>query len=138
MQILIYDDKGMRVHKVSDYAPNPVNYAELDITKLDDMERKIAFIPDMEYTAVIQTKEVIAELDPTTMKRIAEYNLNKELEGLNRRIECVKVELGRLEGEMDDRKRKIDFIDEMFQRIWDDDYFNEEKYAPKDDYEEDY
>lgn len=111
----------------------------VDCSSLEDMERRTMYIPSDQANAVFNIKEVVAELDPTTMKRIARYNKEKELEELNYKIQSAEDRLKRLNGEMAEKEKKLVLMQELLRQIWEDDCFDEAMYSRTDkyDYDED-
>lgn len=88
--------------------------------------------------ATLSIGKVIAELDPTTMKRIAKYNLEKEFEEQVNKVRNMSEEVRLLEKEYGEMEKKLNFARYMCKKIWADEDFDEGKYLPKyDDYEED-
>lgn len=138
-QILLYDDKEMHVFDVVGYFPQPVEFTEHDVTMLEDMFQKKAIIPNCTYQAEIRTGETKAELDPTTMKRIAKYNLDKDFDELNKQIGFAESRLKHLEVQEKQMEEKLDFIKELFCKIVNDEDFDKESYlTDEDDCGEDY
>lgn len=133
MQVLLYDDKGMHVFDVVSYHPQPVGHTEFDVTTLDDDFRQTAIIPNRTFTAELTTGEQKAEFDPTTMKRIAKYNLDKDFEELNRQIELVENRLKVLNEEMETKEKKLETMQNICQQIWNDDCFDEDDYVKDED-----
>lgn len=138
-QILLYDEKEMHVFDVVGYFPQPVGATEFDVTVLEDMCEKKMIIPNCTYQAEITTGEVKAELDPTTMKRIAKYNLDKDFEELNRQIKSAENRLKNLNEQAEENERKLELMRELFPKIWNDPDFDQDNYLPDEDcdYEED-
>ena len=110
----------------------------IDCSSLEDTVSKTMYIPSDKANAVFNIMEVVAELDPTTMKRIARYNKDKELEELNYKIQSAKDKLKRLNDEMEEKKKKLELMQNLGQQIWEDDCFKEDKYMNKQDDDEDY
>lgn len=141
LQVLLYDGEQMRVFDVVGYFPKPVEMTEYDITTLEDMFQKKAIIPNSTYQAELRTGEVKAELDPTTMKRIAKYNLDKDFEEINKNIESARSQLKALQEEISVKERKLSTINDVVKQIWEDECFDEDDYLfekpGEDDYEED-
>lgn len=54
-----------------------------------------------------------AELDPTTMRWIARYNLEKDFEELNRKIKSAEDKLKNLNKQVIDKEAKLEFMGEM-------------------------
>lgn len=139
LQVLLYDGEQMHTFEVVGYFPKPVETTEHDITTLEDMFQKKAIIPNSTYQVELRTGEVKAELDPTTMKRIAKYNLDKDFEELNRQIKSAERRLKNLNEQADEKEQKLELMRELFPKIWNDTDFDQDNYLPdeEDDYEED-
>lgn len=139
LQVLLYDGEQMHTFEIVGYFPKPVEMTEYDITTLDDMFQKKAIIPNSTYQAELRTGEVKAELDPTTMKRIAKYNLDKDFEELNRQIKSAERRLKNLNEQEEQKEQKLELMKELFPKIWNDADFVQDKYLPDEDcdYEED-
>lgn len=133
IQVLLYDGKEMHVFDVVNYLPQPVGHTEFDVTTLDDMFSQTAIIPNRTFTAELTTGEMKAELDPTTMKRIAKYNLDKDFEELNRQIKSAEDKLKFLNEEMKIKYKKLERMQNICQQIWNDDYFDENDYTKDED-----
>jgi len=138
-QILFYDENGMRVFDCSIFDIKPPEQTEIDCIGLEDMHTQTIIRTGMTATASITLGEAKAELDPTTMKRIAKYNLGKDLEELNRQIKSKEDRLKLLNEEMETKENKLNFMQNICQKIWNDDCFDEDDYASNEDdgYEED-
>lgn len=128
IQVLLYDDKEMHVFEVVGYFPKSVEMTEFDVTTLEDNFQRKEIIPNRTYQAEITTGKVKAELDPTTMKRIAKYNLNKDFEEINKSIESAKSQLKALQEEILVKERKLSTINDVVKQIWEDECFDEEDY----------
>lgn len=132
-QILLYDEKEMHVFEVVGYYPSEALVEPVDITTIEQIQTKRAIFQDWKYTAEIAVGKVKAELDPTTMKRIAKYNLDKDFEELNRQIKSVEDRLKLLNEEMETKEKKLEFMQKICQQIWNDDCFDEDDYAKDED-----
>lgn len=132
-QILLYDENEMHVFEVVGYYPQPVGSTVFDVATLEDMYEKKAIIPNRTYQAEITTGEVKAELDPTTMKRIAKYNLDKDFEELNRQIKFAEERLKNLNEQAEEKERKLELMRELFPKIWNDTDFDQDNYLPDED-----
>lgn len=142
MQVILYDDKEMRAYGGYIAEWTQEYYGELDATPLEDDHRKIITIPPTTAKAIVELRQQIIELDPTTMKRIAKYNLDKDFEELNHQIKSAEDRLKLLAKEMETKEKKLEFMQRTCQQIWNDDCFDEDDYAKDedngyDDYEED-
>lgn len=120
MQILLYDDEEMLIYNVIEFSTQNEGIAYNEVPKTAIM-------------AKITTETVKAELDPTTMKRIAKYNLDKEFWEINDKINKAQEELLRLDKEVDEKREKILLMDNLIEMIWEDEDFDEDKYLPEDE-----
>lgn len=119
-KVIIYDDEVMGCYESQvinfEFKENPI-----EITTLEDIERKyIHGIPEFCIYGAGNIRKM-AELDPTTMKKIAKYNKEVELENIQREIKFKKDELKALEEEIKDRQDRISKIHELVEKIYDDD-----------------
>lgn len=138
-QFLLYDDKEMHVFDVVGYYPEEPLVEPVDITTIEQVQMKRAIFQDWSYRAEIAVGKVKAELDPTTMKRIAKYNLDKDFEELNRQIKSAEERLKNLNEQAEEKERKLELMRELFPKIWHDPDFDQDNYLPDEDcdYEED-
>lgn len=137
-QIFFYCEDEMECYQVRCITEVKHGCTEFDITRLEDTQEHFMLIPNDFVTASFEIGEHIVRLDDTTMKRIAKYNLCKEFESLNKKIELAKEEINSLDKEMMEKKRKLDAMDKLVEKIWKDEDFEEDNYFPKDDeWEED-
>ena len=134
MKVIIYDEKEMRSYGgyLSDRKMGCSR--ELDVATLEDMTQKIMTIPPTTAKVVVKLRQQIIELDPTTMKRIARFNLEKENEDLLKEIEMHKKEIEGLENRYNDLKERLKTIKEIGKDIWENgtEYERESEY---DDYD---
>lgn len=137
-QILLYDEKEMHVFDVVNYHPKEPMVEQVDIATIEQVQMKRDIFQDWSYRAEIAVGKVKAELDPTTMKRIAKYNLDKDFEELNRQIKLAEERLKNLSEQAEENEQKLELMRELFPKIWHDSEFDKDKYFPdEDDYEED-
>lgn len=138
-QILLYDEKEMHVLEVIGYHPEEPLVEPVDIATIEQVQMKRAIFQDWSYRAEIAVGKVKAELDPTTMKRIAKYNLDKDFEELNRQIKFAEERLKNLNEQAEENERKLELMRELFPKIWHDANFDQDNYLPDEDcdYEED-
>lgn len=96
-QLIFYDDKEMMCFGVTHFMLKETEEQMLEATFLDDDERR--FIRSMAEPTVIylETGKEAVKLDPTTMKRIARYNLEEENKGLLKEIKERKKVIDDLE-----------------------------------------
>lgn len=127
-QILLYDEKEMHIFDVVGYYPEEPLVEPVDITTIEQVQMKRAIFQDWSYRAEIAVGKVKAELDPTTMKHIAKYNLDKDFEELNRQIKSAEEILESLNKESEEKKEKLKFMRELFLKVWNDRDFNKDNY----------
>lgn len=133
LQVLLYDGKEMRIFDVASYDPEPLEPSDFNVAPLWSTRKKTAIIPDYTFEARITTGEVKAELDPTTMKRIAKYNLDKDFEELNRQIKSAEERLKNLNEQAEENEQKLELMRELFPKIWHDANFDQDNYLPDED-----
>lgn len=127
-QILLYDEKEMHIFDVVGYHPEEPLVEPVDITTIEQVQMKRAIFQDWSYRAEIAVGKVKAELDPTTMKRIAKYNLDKDLEKLNEKIKSAEEILERLNKEAEEKKEKLKFMGELLLKVWNDRSFEKDNF----------
>lgn len=127
-QFLLYDEKEMHVFDVVNYYPEEPLVESVDITTIEQVQMKRAIFQDWSYRAEIAVGKVKAELDPTTMKRIARYNLDKDFEELNKKIKSAEERLERLNKEAEEKKEKLKFMGELFLKVWNDRNFDKDNF----------
>lgn len=136
-QILLYDEKEMRVFDVVNYHPEDLLVEAVDIATIEQVQLKRAIFQDWSYRAEIAAGKVKAELDPTTTKRIAKYNLDKDFEELNEKIKSAEEKLESLNKEVGEKKEKLKFMGELFLKVWNDRDFDKDNFLLN-EYEEEY
>ena len=127
-QILLYDEKEMHVFDVVNYHPEDLLVEAVDIATIEQVQLKRAIFQDCSYRAEIAVGKVKAELDPTTMKRIAKYNLDKDFEELNRQIKSAEEKLESLNKEAEEKKEKLKFMGELLLKVWNDRDFDKDNF----------
>lgn len=134
VKVIMYDEKEMKSYGgyISEWSMS--NPRELDVTTLEADCTKIITIPPTTAKSVVELRQQIIELDPTTMKRIARFNLEKENEDLLKEIEMHKKEIEGLENRYNDLKERLKTIKEIGKDIWENgtEYERENEY---DDYD---
>ena len=116
MQCILYDEENMYVFNC-----NLLNI-ESDTQEIFT-EDGIRLIKEHEYTAKFQVGERI-ELDPTTMKRIAKFNLEAENKKLNEEIETRKRVIEQLKNDAKNMVARIDSAKQAIYDILGDDFEN--------------
>lgn len=133
VNVILYDEKEMKCYggylgnfKVE----NPIPF---DVTALSDTCRQIIKMPQTTANAILDLRYQIAELDPTTMKRIARFNLEKENEELLEEIERNKKAIESLKSEYKELEKRLEIISKIGKDIWE----NGTEYEKENDYYED-
>lgn len=132
VKVIIYDEKEMKSYggHISDWKiGSPI---ETNVTTLEDDYKTFIAIPPTTAKVVVELGEKIIELDPTTMKRIARFNLEKENEELIKDIEKRKREVERLEKQYKELRERLKTIKEIGKDIWE----NGTEYERESDYED--
>ena len=127
-QIILYDENEMHVFDVVGYHPEEPLVESVDITTIEQVQMKRAIFQDWSYRAEIAVGKVKAELDPTTMKRIARYNLDKDFQELNSKIKSAEEKLESLNKEAEEKKEKLKFMRELFLKVWNDRDFDKDNF----------
>lgn len=132
VKVIMYDEQEMKSYGgyIADWQMG--SPTELDATTLDADCRTIITIPPTTAKAVFELRQQIIELDPTTMKRIARFNLEKENKDLLREIEQRKKDIERLKGQYEDLSERLKTISEIGKDIWENGTEYEREY---DDYD---
>lgn len=108
-QIIFYDSSKMMCFDVTHFMVKEPEKQMIETTLFGDEERHFIQSTPEPICMFIETGEEIVKLDPTTMKRIARYNLEKENAALLGEIEKHKETIANLEQKEDvlrDRFRK--------------------------------
>lgn len=132
-QILLYDEKEMHIFDVIGCYPEEPLVEPVEITTIEQVQTKRDIFQDWSYKAEIAVGKVKAELDPTTMKRIAKYNLDKDFEELNRQIKSAESRLKNLNEQVKEKEQKLELMGELFLKIWNDADFDQDNYLPNED-----
>lgn len=107
--IIFYDEKSMNAFNVSYFNLKEPEPDMVEITLPEDEIRQFVKGMSEPICAFIEKGEELVKLDPTTMKRIARYNLEKENEALLKKIKKHKKAIADFEQKEDvlrDRFRK--------------------------------
>ena len=96
-QIIFYDSDKMMCFGVKNFMVKEPEKQTIEVTLVGDEERHFIQSTPEPICVFIETGEEIVKLDPTTMKRIARYNLEKENEALLKEIETRKKAIDYLE-----------------------------------------
>lgn len=108
-QIIFYDSDKMMCFDVKKFMVKEPEKQMIETTLIGDEERHFIQSTPEPICVFIETGEELVKLDPTTMKRIARYNLEEENAALLKEIEERKKVIANLEQKEDvlrDRYRK--------------------------------
>jgi hypothetical protein len=93
-QLIFYDNENMMCFNVEHFLWQDPPIELLDITALtDEVQAFVTSSSCRPTVAYFEESEEIVKLDPTTMKRIARYNFEKENEALLKEINERKKEI---------------------------------------------
>lgn len=124
-QLIFYDDEEMMCFDVTHFMLKEPEKQMLEATFSDDDERH--FIQAIAEPTVIHLekgKEMV-KLDPTTMKRIARYNLEEENKGLLKEIEERKRVIDALEQKEQVLRDRFGKAISTFKEIMENGYYDE-------------
>ena len=96
-QIIFYDNDQMMCFDVKHFIWQNLPPDLVDITALTDEVQAFVKASNRTIVTYLEPGEELVKLDPTTMKRIAKYNLEKENESLLKEIEEHKKAIAELE-----------------------------------------
>lgn len=120
-QLIYYSDKEMKCFRVESYEDITYPPDQIEITTVAD--EKPVFLPaTLNPTTVIITGKEIVQLDPTTMRRIAKYNLEQENESLLKDINQKREELAELQGKEDELRKRFAKAINIFSGIMENGY----------------
>lgn len=133
-RIIIYDDKNLQYYKGS--CMNILTNANtIDFNTLDSPYPKSLTLDYTITTNVRDLKELdYIKLDPTTMKRIAKYNKEAEIQKLDKLIEEKQKRIEELDNILQDKDKRVDKIRKYICEIYDIDVSNDYE---EDDWDED-
>lgn len=119
VKVILYDEDQMQCF--GGYLSGfEIEYQEPIFTPIEDTFSTMSIKPigpSYAYTT-FKLEHKIIQLDPTTMKRIAKYNLEKENEGLLKEIEKNKKEIERIKTEYEELKNRLQTISDIGSDIW--------------------
>lgn len=98
-QIIFYDSDKMMCFDVTHFMAKEPEKQMIEATLAGDEERHFIQSTPEPICAFIETGEEIVKLDPTTMKRIARYNLEKENAALLKEINEHKKKIADIQQE---------------------------------------
>lgn len=133
MQVILYDKDEMQCFGGYLSGVTMQEPEQIDITTLEDTShRVIRGMSNISTDITIELQHEIIQLDPTTMKRIAKHNLEKENEGLLKEIEKNKKEIEDLKELYKTLQERLQYISDIGSDIWQ----HGTKYVEKEEYKE--
>lgn len=133
VNVILYDEEEMKCYGGYIGKFTVGNPIPSDVTMLEDNYIHIIKTPPITATAILELRHQIVELDPTTMKRIARFSLEKENEELLEEIERNKRKIENLKSEYKELEERLKAISEIGKDIWE----NGTEYEKEDNYYED-
>lgn len=130
MKVILYDEDEMQ--SFGGYLSG-ATMQEPEIAILEDASHRV--IRGMSNTSTnitIELQHEIIQLDPTTMKRIGKYNLEKENKGLLIEIEKNKKQIEDLKKMYKSLQERLQTISDIGSNIWE----HGTKYIEKEEHEE--
>ena len=124
-QLIFYDNENMMCFNVEHFLWQDPPIELLDITALtDEVQAFITSSSCRPTVAYLEASEEIVKLDPTTMKRIARYNLEKENEALLKEINERKKEIADIQQKEEVLRDRFKKAISMFKEIMDHGYYD--------------
>lgn len=120
--IIFYDEKSMNAFNVSYFNLKEPEPDMVEITLPEDEIRQFVKGMPEPICAFIEKGEELVKLDPTTMKRIARYNLEKENEALLKEINERKKEIADIQQKEKVLRDRFEKAISMFKEIMDHGY----------------
>lgn len=137
-QIIFYDDEQMMCFDVQHFLWQDAPPEIIDITALTDKVQTFIETAESRPTvAYLEKHNELVKLDPTTMKRIARYNLEKENKALLKEIEERKKVLADLEQKEQVLRDRFGKAIAAFKEIMDCGYYEDADIRYEDEDEED-
>lgn len=135
-QIIFYDNEEMMCFNVEHFLWQDPPTELLDATALTDEVQSFISNARSQPTVVYLEKESeIIKLDPTTMKRIARYNLEKENAALLEEIKKHKEAIADLEQKEDVLRNRFRKAITTFKEIMVNGYYDDGKDEDEDEWE---
>lgn len=133
MKVILYDEDEMQCFGGYLSGVSMEQPEQIDATVLEDSnQRLVRGISKTSVEMTIELSHEIIQLDQTTMKRIARFNLEKENERLLEEIRKNKQEMEWTKEEYEEFKKRLQTISEIGTDIWE----HGTEYAEKEEYEE--
>ena len=126
-KVLIYNDND--ISYIEGFLLNLKANSNVETVRdIDGMNRTT--ISSINYNLLVsypEQKDYI-ELDPTTMKRIAKYNKEVEIEKLNEEIKIKEKEIKELDNKLQDKEKRWEKVKKYIANIYDIDIKEDEDY----------
>lgn len=127
-QLIFYDNEEMMCFNVEHFLWQDPPAELLDITALTDEVQTFIESSRTQPTVVyLEKADEIIKLDPTTMKRIARYNLEKENAALLKEIEEHKNAIADLEQKEQVLRDRFKKAISTFKEIMENGYYDEDE-----------
>ena len=127
-QLIFYDNEEMMCFNVTHFMLKEPEKQMIEAMALDDDEKHfIRSIPEPTVIYLETGKEMV-KLDPTTMKRIARYNLEEENATLLKEIEERKKAIADLEQKEQVLRDRFKKAISAFKEIMENGYYDEDEY----------
>jgi hypothetical protein len=134
-QIIFYDSSKMMCFDVTHFMVKEPEKQMIETRFLGDEERHFIYLTPEPICAFIETGEEIVKLDPTTMKRIARYNLEKENTALLEEIKKHKEVITDLEQKEDVLRDRFRKAITTFKEIMENGYYDDGEDEDEDEWE---
>ena len=134
-QIIFYDSSKMMCFDVTHFMVKEPEKQMIETRFLGDEERHFIYSTPEPICAFIETGEEIVKLDPTTMKRIARYNLEKENTALLEEIKKHKEVITDLEQKEDVLRDRFRKAIATFKEIMENGYYDDGEDEDEDEWE---
>ena len=134
-QIIFYDSSKMMCFDVTHFMVKEPEKQMIETTFIGDEERHFIQLTPEPICMFIETGEEIVKLDPTTMKRIARYNLEKENAALLEEIKKHKETIADLEQKEEVLRDRFRKAIATFKEIMENGYYDDGKEENEDEWE---
>lgn len=120
-RILIYDDENLnyRVGYMGSFSA--ASEPPIEITGYMDYERKYIYDPKQSFECTISNYEELEniKLDDTTMRRIAKFNKEIDIQKLDKIIEEKEAKIKSLDDILQDREKRVDKLKSFIANLYD-------------------
>lgn len=134
-QIIFYNSSKMMCFDVTHFMVKEPEKKIIEATLVEDEERHFIQLTPEPICMFIETGEEIVKLDPTTMKRIARYNLEKENAALLEEIKKHKETIADLEQKEEVLRDRFRKAIATFKEIMENGYYDDGEDEDEDEWE---